>query len=503
MTVTDAPGAPATGVPSPTAIFRAISLPDAAPLPLANKAQRLVSLDVFRGLTIAAMILVNNMGSPAYAMLDHAEWHGWTPTDLIFPFFLFIVGVAIPFSFARRSQSSEQSRGQLLGRVWIRALSLWMLGQLLFAWPMPLGREMPPGFYGVKAIRIFSFVFIYGSVFALLIPWKSKKLQTWIPIAVAVVFYSLMVAMHYVNKSAVANGWDGSFGGGIFNPDRLRIPGVLQRIGLVYGIVGTIAIFAGWRTIVLSIIALCAIYCVLMFKVPYGPGHTKGKLDFEDNFARYVDVAVFDRGGQKHTYSVYPDNEGLVSTIPAIGTCLLGVLLGLWLRQSDRTAADRGVGMLAMGVPVLILGWWLDSWLIPINKILWTPSYMFFTAGLAMLCLGFLFWIIDVRGYKKWSMPAAIFGMNAIAAYVAASIVPRMLNLIKISHGEKTDGLFTYLRQGYSTGMHTACDWMTAHAHLPVIATAKNVSLYQALFLVMVIWVLMAVLYVFKIFVKV
>src|SRR5262249_49435816 len=160
-------------------VFREISLPDAAPLPLA-KPQRLLSLDVFRGLTIAAMILVNNMGSPAYTALDHAEWNGWTPTDLIFPFFLFIVGVAMPSSFARRSQSTEQTKGQLLGRVWLRALSLWMLGQLLFAWPMPLGHEMPDGFYGLKAIRLFSFVFIYASIFALLTPWRSKRLQTWI-----------------------------------------------------------------------------------------------------------------------------------------------------------------------------------------------------------------------------------------------------------------------------------------------------------------------------------
>ena len=119
-----------------------VGLPDIeiAPPPPAvpAKAPRLTSLDAFRGLTIAAMILVNNLGDPKYAPLEHAEWNGWTFTDLIFPFFLFIVGVAMPFSFARRSVTTEQTRGQLLGRVWLRALSLWMLGQLLFAFPMPM-----------------------------------------------------------------------------------------------------------------------------------------------------------------------------------------------------------------------------------------------------------------------------------------------------------------------------------------------------------------------------
>jgi predicted acyltransferase len=259
---------------------------------------------------------------------------------------------------------------------------------------------------------------------------------------------------------------------------------------------------------------LCAIYVGLMLKLPYGPEHKAGSLEFENNLARHVDESVFDRytvdaNGEKHytqrhAYRNYPDNEGLLSTVPAVGTCLLGVILGLWLRQSDRSPADRGIGMLAMGVPVLILGWWLDKWFMPINKILWTPSYMLFCAGLAMLCLGFLFWVIDVQGYKKWSIPAVIFGMNAIAAYVGASIVPKMLNLIKIDHAGKTDGLYTFLRQGYAVGIHNACEWVThLSARMPVIATAPNVAFYQALFLVLLIWLLMSVLYVFKIFVKV
>jgi predicted acyltransferase len=324
---------------APTALPDIILAPPTPAIPI--KPQRLVSLDVFRGLTIAAMIVVNNMADPKYVPLEHAEWNGWTLTDLIFPFFLFIVGVAMPFSFARRSVSSEQTRGQMLARVWLRALSLWMLGQLLFAWPMPRAEAIGAGFAGYKLLRVFCFVFVWGGVFALLTPWRSRRLQTIIPLGIAVVFYGLMIGMHYATQHAHAAGLN-ELGSGIFNPDMLRIPGVLQRIGLVYGVAGTIALFAGWRGIATSAVVLCALYSILMLKVPYGPDHHVGRLEFEDNLARHVDEKVFDRYTvneqgkrvytQRHAYRQYPDNEGLLSTIPAIATSLLGILVGLWLR---------------------------------------------------------------------------------------------------------------------------------------------------------------------------
>jgi predicted acyltransferase len=493
------------------------TLPDVVIAPRASespqKPQRLLSLDVFRGITIAAMILVNNLGSPKYTPLEHADWNGWTMTDLIFPFFLFIVGVAIPFSFARRSATTEQTKGQLLARVWLRALSLFMLGELLFAFTLPTN-PTPPGFLGFKLLRTICYVFVYASILALLIPWSSRRLQTVIPLAVAAGFYLLMIVMHYANSRAKANGWDVPFGSGLLNPDFLRIPGVLQRIGLVYGIAGTIALFFNWRLIIAAIIVVSAVYCLLMFKVPYGPDRTRGSLTFDDNLARYVDEKVFDRytldeNGerlytQRHAYRNYPDNEGLLSTIPAIGTALLGILVGLWLR-TGRTPVERCAGLLAMGVPVLILGCLLNWWLIPINKILWTPSYVFFTAGLAMLVLGFFFWLIDVLGYRRWSLPLVIFGMNAIAVYVCPYIVPPLMNLVKVTGADgKPQGLYRYLQHGYVSGVEGACGWVTHSApHMPVIATPTNMTLFTAMFLVFLIWVIMAVMYVFKIFVKV
>jgi predicted acyltransferase len=513
MTVSDAPPASTT---ASTPVFREVALPYADPLtPRPTRSmQRLLSLDVFRGVTIAAMILVNNMGEPKYDALEHAPWHGWTPTDLIFPFFLFIVGVAMPFSMARRSLTTEQTKGQLLGRVWLRALSLWMLGQLLFAFPMPLNHALPEGFWAYKMLRWFSFVFVYGSILALLIPWRSKLLQALIPPIVAVTFYLLLIALHYTQKHATDAGWTGGFGGGVFNPDNLRFPGVLQRIGLVYGIGGTIALFAGWRLIVAAIVILCSIYSALMLKLPYG-GHAGGSLAQEDNLARYVDEKVFDRfttdaNGKKvytqhHTYRVYPDNEGLMSTIPAIGTCLLGVLVGLRLRREDRAPVERIAGVMAMGVGVLVLGWLLNDWLMPINKNLWTPSFVFFTGGLGMLMLGSLFWVIDVLGYRRWTLPAVVLGMNAIAAYVAASILPRLMNLIRITHeGGNSTGLYDCLHHYYNNGIELVCKWLTnLGPYMPNIASEKNLNFASPIFLILLIWVVMAVFYVFKIFVKV
>ena len=520
MTVSDAPAtsaapaAPATAPALP--VYREIALP-ASPLPIIAKAQRLLSLDVFRGVTIAAMILVNNMDNPKYDALEHANWHGWTPTDLIFPFFLFIVGVAMPFSFARRSKTTEQTRGQLLGRVWLRALSLWMLGQLIFAFPMPLTTAMPYGFWGTKALRLFCFIFVYSSMVALLVPWKSKRLQMWIPPIVAVTFYLLLIAVHYTEQHALAAGWVGPFGERfrIFDPTNLRFPGVLQRIGLVYGIAGTIALFAGgWRTIVAAIVVLCAVYSGLMLKLPYG-GHAGGSLTEEDNLARYVDEKVFDRYTpnadgkrvytQHHTYRNYPDNEGLMSSIPAIGTCLLGVLVGLRLRREDKAPVERIAGVLAVGVGTLTLGWLLNDWLMPINKNLWTPSFVFFTGGLAMLMLGMLFWVIDVLGYRRWTLPAVILGMNAIAAYVAASILPKLMNLIHVTdHAGNKSGLFELAHRQYNAGVKAACEWAThLSPHMPAIDSAKNLNFASPIFLILVIWLVMAVFYVFKIFVKV
>src|SRR5450432_1806446 len=222
------------------------------PLPEILPPKRMAALDVFRGATIAFMVLVNNPGGPTYAPLDHAPWNGWTPTDLVFPFFLFIVGVAIPFSQSKRLANA--SRKSALVRIWLRALSLFMLGILIHSMP---GRwqPLPSGFYTLKILHFIGYVFVYGAILALLIPWKWPRVTTWLAPLVAVIFFLLVIANYFALRHARL--WlpeNFVLGGGIFQPQRLRIPGVLQRIGICYGVAATISLFAGWRTILFTAI---------------------------------------------------------------------------------------------------------------------------------------------------------------------------------------------------------------------------------------------------------
>jgi predicted acyltransferase len=551
MSVTnDLPPTPSVN-PPPVGLQEPLTLPDIQVEPMSHvappagpepafplvKAQRLVSLDVFRGATIAAMLLVNNEGlGKAYAPLEHSDWNGWTPTDLIFPFFLFIVGVAIPFAFSKRSQT--ESRGQMFGHIWSRALSLFLLGALLAGWPYHPGDLLPAGFTLLKSARIALWVVMGMGFVALLFPWRSRKLSLLLPPIVGVLLLAVGWLVHYANLRALNGGLSASFnfGNGLFHPSHFRIPGVLQRIGICYGIAASIALLAGWRTILLSIIVLFAGYSALMFNAPYHDAdpaynHVVGSLTKEDNFARKIDERVFDRYQRnadgtyakdahgdriflaQHTYPPYPDNEGLVSTLPAIGSVLIGILIGLFLRRRDRTNVEKCAGLLAQGVFVTVLGVLLSWWLMPINKILWTPSFSVFTAGLGCLVLGAAFWLIDVKGRRAWALPFKIYGMNAIAAYVFSGIIVRFLLMLKMPDPatmglplsmQKQITLWTFCQRQVADAVHHAGVWW-AHTlpHLPPLDTPGNTSLAFSLAFVIAILLLMSVLYVFKIFLKV
>src|SRR4051812_42253852 len=206
-------------------------------LPVEPKPARLQSLDIFRGVTIAGMLLVNNVDEAhAYAPLLHSPWHGWTPTDLIFPFFLFIVGVAIPFSLAKRRSDPTETRAGLLGQIWLRALSLVMLGMLLRAIfsDMP---SLPPGYRMLHVMRWIVNIFAYTSIAALLLPIRSRRISNWIPPIVAVIFFALLICMHFIVKHATDAGLSQKIiGSQMYAPHRFRVPGVLQRIGICYGL---------------------------------------------------------------------------------------------------------------------------------------------------------------------------------------------------------------------------------------------------------------------------
>jgi predicted acyltransferase len=326
---------------------------------------RLMSLDVFRGATIASMMLVNNPGSwgAVYAQLDHAEWNGWTFTDMIFPFFVWIVGVAIPLSTAKRLERGE-NRTKLWLHVVRRAAIIFGLGLFL---------------------AFFSFV-INGSYRELggFGPWFREVCAT------------------------------------------IRIPGVLQRIAVCYLIASTIYLTTKLRGQMAWVVGLLAGYWILMKYVPV-PGHGAGVLTPEGNFSAYVDGMVLG----KHTWhGARWDPEGVVSTIPAIATCLFGILTGQLL-QMKRSVEQKTAWLFVIGNLLMFAGAVMNIWL-PINKNLWTSSYSVFMAGLAMNIFGIFYWLVDVKEHQKWARPFAIYGMNAITVFMLAGVSGRLSLEIKV-----------------------------------------------------------------------
>jgi len=200
-----------------------------------------------------------------------------------------------------------------------------------------------------------------------------------------------------------------------------------------YFAVAMLALFLHRRGIIVALIAVLAIYSALMLGVA-APGFSRGDLSPEGNLAHYVDVAVFGR----HVSSSYADPEGLLSTLPAIGTVICGWLVGTRLRRNDLSHGERIAGVFAAGVLGLIAGSILDAVLMPINKKLWTPSYTIYTAGLACLGLGVFYWLIDMQGWRKWAAPFVAMGMNAITIFVLAGVVARLM-LIRAIPAPATD----------------------------------------------------------------
>lgn len=311
-------------------------------------ANRLASLDAFRGLAIAGMILVNNPGSweYVYGPLRHAKWHGWTPTDLIFPFFLFIVGVSITYSLSKRIEQGAVSIS-LYARVLRRASILVALGFFL---------------------RLFPFFRFQG----------------------------------------------------------LRIPGVLLRIAICYLAAALLFIKTGPKGRLAATIVLLAGYWVAMKLVPV-PGYGAGILEFDGNLCGFIDTKLL--GG--HLYRPTFDPEGILSTFPAIATTLLGTLTGNWLRWKRTAQATKMFGLLAVGGVLTVSGLFLHP-IFPINKQLWTSTFVVFTAGVALILLGLLFTAIDVLGWKKWAFPFYVFGTNAIAVYCGSILMVKLLELVKI-----------------------------------------------------------------------
>ena len=467
---------------------------------------RLLSLDAFRGLTIGAMVLANNPGSweHIYAPLQHAAWHGWTPTDLVFPFFLFIVGAAIPFAFAARTAPGA-TRGQLAAGVVVRGLALVLLGLLLHSVPgrLPanLPSNLPDGFGLLRALQIVAGLFVPAGFVLLLWAWKTTARSAVATAGVAAGWVVLFLLLsREVTRAAGLLPPGHDFGTGLLDPRALRFPGVLQRIGVCYLAAGLLGLVGRRVVIASAAVAASLLYLLLMTTVSLD-GSVPGSFERETNLARAVDVATFG----PHVYKAYPDPEGLLSTLPAITTTLVGLLVGRALR-SDKPMADRCAGTMAAGVALAVAGVLLGWWVVPINKQLWTPSYAVLAPGLGCLALGAMCYAIDVRGRRGWAVPLIALGTNAILVFVLSGAVARLMGLIKVPPSWLPASAAAATRPDAIGIRAVLTSWAT---HLQQIVTpvawhtAEAASLAYAVGFLAVAWVVAAVLYRLRWFVKV
>jgi len=367
---------------------------------------RLLSLDFFRGFTVAAMILVNDPGDWAhiYPPLEHSKWNGCTPTDLVFPSFLFIVGVSIVYAMQAK-KDDPATHNKLLLSILRRTLTILALS------------------------------------------------------------YTLRLISH-------------------FDFTHLRIPGVLPRIAVVFGITAFLYVKTSVRTQV-SIAALCLIgYYLIMTLVPV-PGFGPANLEPTTNLGAWLDRSVFT---PNHLWvdSKTWDPEGLLGTIPAIGTCLMGLLTGTWLKK-DKTKTGRQLLQMAGAGAVLIIVGLIWNEFFPINKALWTSSFVLYAGGIAIVILALCYWLIDVKNYRRLTAPFLAFGRNAITAYLLADFIPAILTGIKVTADGKKTSLWSY---------------MYNHLFVPFLSPV-NASLAGAFLMVLIIFIPIWVLYVKKITIRV
>ncbi len=381
----------------------------------AERSSRLVSLDVFRGMTIAAMTLVNDPGtwSAIYAPLKHAEWNGATPTDLIFPFFLFISGVSITFAFGRRTETGNVVRGDYY-KIFRRGFLLFALGVLIDVFPL----------------------------------------------------YSL---------------WTGLW----FDPSHVRIMGVLQRIAVCYLVAALVFLHTNWKRQIVIASAILIVYWALMTLVSVPGCEVTTFNDKACNLAAFLDRLLLTENHVWEQSKVY-DPEGLLSTLPALATTLFGVLTGHWLR-SRRNDKKKFVGMLGGGGVLTVLGWIWNFWF-PLNKALWTSSYVLYTAGWALIFLGACYWLIDIKGFRKWSKAFEVFGVNAIALYVGSSIMAAILDFFQLTT---------------PTGETISLQEMIFKYFFLPFADPVNASLLYAVWFVVVWWLLMYIFFRRKHFMKI
>lgn len=379
------------------------------------KPGRLLSLDILRGITIAGMILVNNPGSwgSIYAPLRHAEWHGLTPTDLVFPFFMFIMGVSTYMSL--RKYDFRLTRASLL-----------------------------------KVVRRSVVIFLIGIAIA----WLSLTLR------------------RISSGSGVMEA--------MINFDHIRMLGVMPRLAICYGVGSLMALSMHRKALAWTVAALLAVYAAVLLLC-------NGLIFSADNIIAVIDRAVL---GEAHMYSdtvdgitIKFDPEGLLSTIPSICHMLIGYLCGAMLMQTTDNR-ERTLRLFIVGA-VLTFAGMLLSYGCPINKKIWSPTFVLTTCGLASTLLALLIWVIDIRGHRRWCRFFESFGVNPLFMYCLGAVLSILFGFISVG----------------GTSLHA---WLYADVWTPLAGGDKVLgSLLYALAFVALNWCVGFILYKKKIYIKI
>jgi predicted acyltransferase len=369
--------------------------------------------------------MVNNPGNwgKIYAPLGHAKWHGWTPTDLVFPSFLFIVGVAMTFSFDRRLAEGF-SRLRLFEHVVRRTIILFGLGMIMFSFPD--WRLMAPYILAIGGLW-----FLFRDEPPLHWPLEPGALRNKIVagalLAGAVIWFA--ADFHYFQRPhAIA----------VRDLVILRVPGVLQRIAVCYFLAAMVMMYLGVRgRAFVTVAILLGYWWMVKHTWPVVPpeGYPVEARP-EGILHAWLDARLL---GAHVYHAELPDPEGILSTVGGLATCLLGVLAGTWLR-SRRGDSDKLLGMFFMANLLIFAGLWMN-YSVPINKKIWTSSYVLLSGGIAMHVLAMCYWLIDVKGWRRWSLPFVVFGTNAILVFFASGILGRVLAFYQYT------GEFPFLRR--------------------------------------------------------
>ena len=388
------------------------------------KNERILAIDILRGITIAGMILVNNPGSWShiYAPLRHAEWNGLTPTDLVFPFFMFIMGMSAYLSLQK---SGFRWSGALLRKVVRRTLLIFLIG--------------------------------------LAIGWFSRFCRYWVSPTEGVGFLQQL--------------WES-----VWTFDRQRIPGVMQRLAVCYGLTTVVALSLNHRQIPRLIVSLLVGYTLLLL---CGNGFVYG----EENILSVVDRALFTPAHLYQDRGIDP--EGLLSTLPALAHVLLGFWVGSRLfgpgsGEEGESRVLRSMRMLLyLGAVWLMVGGLLQYGC-PINKKVWSPTFVLMTCGLACLLLGILVNVIDVQGRRRWCRFFEVFGVNPLFLYVQSGVLSILLGTIRVPVATGRVSLHTLVYRDW------LCPWMDE----------TTASLCFALLFLLLNWVIGWQLYRRRIYIK-